>query len=213
MNDTNSKGFFSRKLLFGASIGAALFFIIVGMIFWAGLNWSFEVTNTEEFCISCHEMEKFVYQDYKKTNHYSNRTGVRATCPDCHVPKQWHLKLITKIKATSDVYHQILGTISTKEKYDEKHHAMSQGVWRKMKASDSRECRNCHDSSQMNAESQKPAAAIQHARAREEGMTCIDCHMGIAHKLSDDFMEEEHEQYLNEGVDCEQCHTNLEDLM
>jgi len=213
MNDTNKKGFFSRKILFGTSIGAALFFIFVGVVFWAGFNWSMEVTNTEDFCISCHEMEQFVYQDYKKTIHYSNRTGVRATCPDCHVPKQWHHKVITKIKATSDLYHNILGTISTKEKYDEKHHEMSQAVWHKMKMSDSRECRNCHDLSQMNAENQKPAAAKQHAKASSEGKTCIDCHMGISHRLSDDFMEQEHEKYLNDEADCEQCHANVEDLM
>ena len=28
-----------------------------------------------------------------------------------------------------------------------------------------------------------------------------------------DFMEQEHEQYLNDEVDCEQCHKNIEDLM
>ena len=213
MNDSNKKGFFSRKILFGTSIGAALFFIIVGMVAWAGFNWSLEATNTEEFCISCHTMEDYVYQDYKKTIHYNNRTGVRATCPDCHVPKQLNHKMVTKIKATSDLYHEIMGTISTREKYEEKHHAMSQGVWAKMKASDSRECRNCHDFSYMAADSQKPGAAKEHARAQEEGMTCIDCHMGIAHKLSDDFMDEEHETYLNEEADCEQCHANVEDLM
>ena len=213
MNDTNKKGFFSRKILFGTSIGAAIFFIIVGMIIWAGFNWTLEATNSEEFCISCHTMEEFVYPDYKKSAHYSNRTGVRATCSDCHVPKQYHHKLITKIRATSDLYHEIMGTISTREKYEAKHHEMSQGVWRKMKASDSRECRNCHEYSQMNAESQDPDVAERHEKARAAGKTCIDCHMGIAHKLSDDFMEEEHEQYLNDEVDCEQCHKNIEDLM
>ena len=31
----------------------------------------------EAFCISCNEMEAFVYQEYKDTIHYTNRTGVR----------------------------------------------------------------------------------------------------------------------------------------
>lgn len=213
MNDTNKKGFFSRKILFGTSIGAAIFFIIVGIVFWGGFNWAIEATNTEEFCISCHTMEEFVYPDYKKSVHYSNRTGVRASCSDCHVPKQWHHKVITKIKATSDLYHEIMGTISTREKYDAKHHEMSQGVWRKMKANDSRECRNCHDYDSMNAEKQDPDVSERHEKARADGMTCIDCHMGVGHRLSDDFMEQEHEQFLNDEVDCELCHKNIEDLI
>ncbi len=44
-----------------------------------------EATNTTEFCIGCHEMENNVYQEYKPTIHFNNRTGVRAGCPDCHV--------------------------------------------------------------------------------------------------------------------------------
>ena len=62
---------------------------ISGIIFWGGFNTAMEMTNNEEFCISCHEMKDNVYQEYKETIHYSNRTGVRATCPDCHVPKEW----------------------------------------------------------------------------------------------------------------------------
>ena len=49
-----------------------------------------ELTNNETFCISCHEMRDNVYEEYMETMHYSHRTGVRATCPDCHVPREWH---------------------------------------------------------------------------------------------------------------------------
>ena len=59
---------------------------VAGIIFWGGFNTALEMTNREEFCISCHEMKDNVYAEYKNTIHYQNRTGVRATCPDCHVP-------------------------------------------------------------------------------------------------------------------------------
>ena len=71
---------------------------IGGVIFWGGFNTALEVTNTESFCISCHEMKDNVYQEYRQTIHYQNRTGVRATCPDCHVPKDWTHKLYVKLK-------------------------------------------------------------------------------------------------------------------
>ena len=68
--------------------------IVAGIIFWGGFNTALEATNTETFCISCHEMGNNVYPEYKETIHYSNRTGVRATCPDCHVPRDWTHKMV-----------------------------------------------------------------------------------------------------------------------
>ena len=49
-----------------------------GIIFWGGFHTALEATNTLEFCVSCHEMRDNVYQEYKQTVHYANRTGVRA---------------------------------------------------------------------------------------------------------------------------------------
>jgi hypothetical protein len=70
-------------------LGIASLFFVLGIIFWGGFNTGMEATNKLEFCISCHEMRDNVYQEYKKTIHYSNRTGVRAICSDCHVPHEW----------------------------------------------------------------------------------------------------------------------------
>ena len=77
--------------------GVAVVFL-AGMIFWGGFNWSLELTNTEPFCISCHEMRDYVYKEYKTSTHYNNRTGVRASCPDCHVPKEWVYKVARKVR-------------------------------------------------------------------------------------------------------------------
>jgi cytochrome c-type protein NapC len=51
-----------------------------------------------------------------------------------------------------------------------------------MKANDSHECRNCHKDDAMSAELQSEKAQARHKKARAEGLTCIDCHFGIAHK-------------------------------
>lgn len=195
----------SGKFLFAI----AILLVALGVLLWGGFNWTLEATNTEAFCISCHEMKNNVYEEYTKTIHYSNRTGVRATCPDCHVPKQWHHKVIRKIHASNELFHKLLGTIDTSEKYEAKRHQMAQHVWQSMKQTGSRECRNCHDFSQMKASMQKEAAAKQHALAQQQNKTCIDCHMGIAHKLSDEFMEIEHEKFLEEEADCTQCHADM----
>jgi len=184
-------GLFSRKIILGTTLGAALVFMIVGVIFWGGFNTAMEATNTLTFCISCHEMEENVYQEYRKTIHFTNRAGVRATCSDCHVPDPWVHKVVRKIQASNELLHKALGTVSTPEKFDAKRLQLAQNVWRVMKKTDSRECRNCHDFTTMNPESQKPRARKQHMNAMEQGSTCIDCHKGIAHKKVHDQLSDE----------------------
>ena len=163
---------------------------IAGIIFWGGFHTVVEATNTEEFCISCHEMEENVYQEYKETTHYSNRTGVRAICSDCHVPRTWVHKMARKIQATNELYHKIMGTIDTPEKFEAHRLTMAKRVWKVMKETDSRECRNCHRFDFMDMEEQDKTARKKHIRSIEEGKTCIDCHQGVAHELPDEEEEE-----------------------
>ena len=168
------------------SLGALLVVgFISGIIFWGGFNTAMEMTNNEQFCISCHEMEDNVYQEYKQTIHYSNRTGVRATCPDCHVPKEWHHKVVRKIQATNELLHKALGSINTREKFEAKRLQLAQNVWRVMEKTDSRECRNCHNYDFMDFAVQGRRAVKQHSEGLDTGKTCIDCHKGIAHELPD----------------------------
>jgi len=193
----------------------ALFFVFVmGIVFWGAFNWSMEMTNTEEFCISCHEMEQNVYQEYKSTIHYSNRTGVRATCPDCHVPKEWVYKVLRKVQATNELYHWLKGSINTREKFVNKREELSGHVWKSMQKTDSRECRNCHDSQHMELEKQSIKAQKIHGLAKGWGSTCIDCHQGISHTLPDSFDKEEvidgwHKQIEKQQVACQECHVDM----
>ena len=162
-----------------------------GVFFWGGFNTAMEATNKLEFCIGCHEMRDNVYQEYKQTIHYSNRTGVRAECADCHVPKDWTHKMIRKIQASKEVWGKIMGTIDTKEKFEEHRLRLATSEWARMKASDSRECRNCHSFGGMDVEKQKARASKMHKIAQDDKKTCIDCHKGIAHKKPKNMPEEE----------------------
>ena len=164
---------------------------IAGILFWGGFNTGMEATNTLPFCISCHEMRNTVYQEYKQTIHYSNRTGVRAVCSDCHVPKDWTHKIVRKVQASKELYGKVMGTIDTVEKFEAKRLTLARREWARMKASDSRECRNCHTFDGMDVEKQKSRAAKQHENARNDNMTCIYCHKGIAHKKPEGMTEEE----------------------
>ncbi|MCU7922453.1 MAG: NapC/NirT family cytochrome c [Candidatus Thiodiazotropha sp. (ex Dulcina madagascariensis)] len=189
------KSLLSRKVAFGATLGGAVLFMVIGVLLWGGFNTLMEATNTVEFCISCHEMEENVYQEFKGTVHDGNRSGVGAGCPDCHVPRPWVHKIVRKIKASNEIWHKIMGTVDTPEKFEQHRLTMARRVWQAMKETDSRECRNCHDWDTMNPERQKPRARNQHVFAMEHGNTCIDCHKGIAHKpVHKDISEEELEE-------------------
>lgn len=151
-----------------------------GILFTGLFNLGLSETNDMEFCTSCHSM-KINFEEYKETVHYKNNSGVRATCSDCHVPKQFGPKLVAKVLAYKDVVHEILGTIDTKEKFEAHRWDMASRVWAKMKATDSRECRSCHDFDQMDLSGQSRIARKRHSGAVDDGETCIDCHKGIAH--------------------------------
>ncbi|WP_338019777.1 NapC/NirT family cytochrome c [Pinisolibacter aquiterrae] len=160
--------------------------IAVGIIGWGGFNTAMEATNSLEFCISCHEMRNTVFEEYKKTIHYSNPAGVRAICSDCHVPKDWTHKIVRKVQASKELWGKVTGYIDTPEKFEEHRLELAKHEWARMKASDSRECRNCHSFEAMDfAHQKKKEASDQMQKAWKEGGTCIDCHKGIAHKLPD----------------------------
>jgi len=171
------------KWAWGLATGMAGIAFGLGILFWGGFNTAMEWTNREEFCISCHEMKNNVYVEYRNTIHYQNRTGVRATCPDCHVPKEWVPKIIRKIQASNEVWHKLLGSIDTPEKFNAKRAELAQHEWDRMKKNNSQECRNCHNFNSMDYAEQNRRAASTHQTAFNAGLTCIDCHKGIAHAL------------------------------
>ncbi len=159
---------------------------VAGIVYWGAFNTAVEITNTEAFCVSCHEMRENVFVELKTTIHYTNRSGVRATCPDCHVPHEWTDKMARKMAASKEVWGKIFGTISTREKFLDKRLELAQREWERLKANNSLECRNCHDLDFMDFTRQSVRAAEAHERFLAPGeKTCIDCHKGIAHKLPD----------------------------
>jgi len=157
-----------------------------GVTFWGGFNTALEATNTEQFCVSCHEMQDNVLAELKSTIHYTNRSGVRATCPDCHVPHEWTDKIARKMQASKEVWGKVFGTIETREKFLAMRRDLAEHEWARLKANDSLECRNCHEGMSMDLTRQSIRAAAIHERWLLSGeKTCIDCHKGIAHRLPD----------------------------
>ncbi|USD36340.1 MULTISPECIES: NapC/NirT family cytochrome c [Ferrimonas] len=172
----------------GRALGSLLLVGFVGgIMFWGAFNTGMEMTNQEQFCIGCHEMQVNVYEEYITTVHYNNRSGVRATCPDCHVPKDWTHKIVRKIQASKELWGKAIGIVDTPKKFSDHRLVMAEREWARMRKTDSQECRNCHNFEYMDFTEQKSVAGRMHASASELGKTCIDCHKGIAHRLPEDY--------------------------
>ena len=157
-------------------------------------------------------MKVNVYQEYKETIHYANRTGVRATCPDCHVPKEWVHKVKRKVMATNELFHKIIGSVDTPEKFEKNRLEMASFVWQTMRETDSRECRNCHAFTSMELKTQREHSQLAHQRAVKDNRTCIDCHMGVAHHVAKDFDKDGklHAGFKREKRNCADCHKGMQ---
>ncbi|EGR3864213.1 NapC/NirT family cytochrome c [Vibrio cholerae] len=167
-----------------AAVGVVLLMGFVGgLLFWGAFNTGMEATNSEEFCSGCHAP---IVAEIQETIHYSNRSGVRAICSDCHVPHEWTDKIVRKVQASKELVAHFIGTIDTPEKFQVRRAHLAEREWARLKKNDSLECRNCHQFNYMDFSEQSSRAAKQHSTALASGeKTCVDCHKGIAHNLPD----------------------------
>jgi cytochrome c-type protein NapC len=183
--DPNNSAGKLRRPVFYLSILGVVFLFLLGAFFASSTFLVVHITTTQEFCISCHEMRDFAYEEYKQTKHYKNDAGVQAKCADCHVPKSFFPLVKSKILAADDLWGSITGIIDTQEKYDARKLYLAKKVWHKMKETDSRECRSCHNVNNMILDNQDQSAKTRHTEKymKENNKTCIDCHKGVAHKM------------------------------
>jgi nitrate/TMAO reductase-like tetraheme cytochrome c subunit len=164
-----------------ATLAALVIGGIAGALALGGFKTVVAYTDTDAFCLSCHEGQP-VADEYRASTHFQNAAGVRARCSDCHVPHDYPAKLWRKIEATSDLYHHLIGTIDTPEKFAARRLHMAEKVWARMEANGSLACRNCHSYPAMDHAAQSQRGREKMREAAETGTTCIECHKGVAHK-------------------------------
>jgi cytochrome c-type protein NapC len=170
-----------RWFLLGIPLGGLIAFI-VGMALAGGFVGALKMTETDAFCTSCHEMQQ-PFQELTRSGHYSNEFGIQASCGNCHVPPAFAPGLLRHIQASTEVWGHLNGKLSTPAKYEAQRLELAQKIWTELKANDSAECRSCHTPSAMAFAKQPAMAAEAHSSLTKSGMTCIDCHKGVAHTL------------------------------
>lgn len=172
----------NKKWLLGIPLGGFLA-VGVGVLALGGFQVSMHATNANEFCYSCHVGMDTIVEEYQQSIHFSNATGVQADCADCHVPKEFLPKMWTKIRATKDVYHMLMGKVNL-ENFEELRVHQAEVTHKIMKGRDSQECKNCHNPEEWDTERQSARARNHHdpEQWKKDDETCVDCHVGVAHK-------------------------------
>jgi nitrate/TMAO reductase-like tetraheme cytochrome c subunit len=188
------QGFIGRlwaRLTSPSAKWSVLALVVVGLVIGGGgviaTQVMVRVTGTNAFCGSaCHSMQ-WVYAEYKQSGHHVNRTGVQATCHDCHIPHSYPQLLWYKAKAgTHDAIAEFRGVISTEDKFKKERLRLAKDVWAEFKENDSENCRTCHQMSPEILAKQQPFVQEMHANRVAQKQTCIDCHKGVAHAAPDE---------------------------
>ena len=148
----------------------------------AGLAW----TSTEQFCIGCHEMRDNVV---RRVQGHDPR---QATAPACARLR----RLPRAARARPDADPQ--GGSATRGVGPHHRQHRHQGKVREAPPRDGAQRVDAHEEHRLarmpqlpqvreawTRRSRREKARARHAKAKAEGMTCIDCHFGIAHKEPD----------------------------
>jgi nitrate/TMAO reductase-like tetraheme cytochrome c subunit len=161
--------------------------ILIGAVATIGTQLMVAVTGTNQFCGgACHSMQ-WVAAEYRQSIHYANRTGVRASCHDCHIPHDYPELLWYKAKAGArDVVQEVRGVISTEDKFKKERLRLAKSVWAEYKATNSENCRVCHAITADTLSKQKDFVKPMHQQFLAGAATCTDCHKGIAHTAPDE---------------------------
>lgn len=155
--------------------------LVLGVVAVAAFDGVMHYTSTDEFCgQSCHEMS-VPLSSFQGTSHFSNVHGVSVGCADCHIPQEFGAKMLRKIEASREVWGHITGLIDTPEKYTAHRPAMRERELARLRASDSRECRNCHQLNRMEFSHQDRAVQRYHRAMAQRDKTCVDCHAEVGH--------------------------------
>jgi nitrate/TMAO reductase-like tetraheme cytochrome c subunit len=175
-----------RRLRSPSARWSVLALVALGAVFGAlaiiGTQVMVHATGTDKFCgAACHSMQ-WVAKEHRDSIHGVNKTGVSASCHDCHIPREYPELLWYKaVAGTRDVIGEIRGIISTEELFKKERMRMAEHVWTEYKANDPRACRGCHAFSKDVLAKQPEMVQEMHAPVLEGKATCIDCHKGVGH--------------------------------
>jgi nitrate/TMAO reductase-like tetraheme cytochrome c subunit len=166
--------YITRHVLFALVIGG-----VGGVAFMVFLLEFDHYASSNAFCETCHSMS-YASESYRQSAHYNSRSGVRASCGDCHVSEGVFAATWDHVLGTKDLIKQLFGPDYDDPVVNALHlpeAAFTSRRW--FQRTDSATCKRCHLLSAI--EGSRPDTATLHME-ETEGKTCIDCHYNLVHR-------------------------------
>ena len=143
---------------------------VLGII---GFTGTVVATESNEFCISCHELD-YAYKGWKQSTHVNNPEGVVANCVDCHAPPQLSDLVLSKVESLNEVYSHWFKPSSDPFWWQENLPRLRARARERLKDDN---CVRCHT---WRFEPRSPEGKIAHATAHE-ATRCVQCHQYLVH--------------------------------
>jgi nitrate/TMAO reductase-like tetraheme cytochrome c subunit len=170
----------SRSL--GVASGLAILTAVL-LLAAALLDSTLDATTSDSFCLSCHEMAVNIGGEFEHTLWLPGSEERHASCSECHLPQEFVPRLRRKLRAGRELYHHLIGTLDTPERFEARRMVMARAVWSDLQSNQSGECTACHRDDDEEQEEHSAAARAYHEHAAATGVACTGCHKGIAHPL------------------------------
>ena len=173
-----------------AVVGLFALGVVVGAAALMATSEAARRTSTNEFCTgACHSMQ-WSSAAYKRSIHYSNSLGLRATCADCHIPHhtghanplQYLELMVFKAKiGLRDAIAEMQGVISTREKWEQERPRLAREVEQWIRDTNSITCQNCHDLSALGGDYSALTKMIHADLVHAKVVDCLKCHHHVGH--------------------------------
>lgn len=170
--------FFHHPLRGLLAIGGVV--VVLGLSFVAAEELNIRANSTE-FCISCHSMNAYVFEEFKQSKHYTNASGVRPECGQCHVSKRFWPAVVDHMMGTHDLIAEFSHDWTKAENFEAKRTKMAEKARLKFIAEDSHTCRECHKFEAI-APTRKRGERAHEDAAKKGNTNCIACHYNLVHK-------------------------------
>jgi nitrate/TMAO reductase-like tetraheme cytochrome c subunit len=147
-------------------------------------------TSTDSFCgTTCHSMT-WAAATYKRSPHFDNRFGVRATCGDCHIPydanhptpmQYIRLLLFKADRGAKDVWGELTKRMRTEEEWEKRRPQLAATVAHFLKTHDSITCRGCHTLEAFSGPRNAMTQLVHQDVIQADTVDCLECHAGVGH--------------------------------
>lgn len=154
--------------------------VFLGLSFVAAEELNIQANSTR-FCVACHSMDAYVYEEYKRSKHYTSASGIRPECGQCHVQKRFWPAVWDHMMGTHDLISEYSHDWSRPEVFEARRSAMAEKARLKILAEDSKTCRECHRMDAIRPARMRGQRAHEDA-LRKERTNCVACHYNLVHK-------------------------------